>query len=362
LAVEAQTSDLPNFLLGVYLKKISIQEEIMSLRLLVLLFLLLAARSGSAEEFKNLKRLDVPKLSDFDDQRFDCRKSEVLAWVQDIEAVLATETYDFSVRCEITEEIINSRDQLVLFAWSHSFRQAKHPASDSLRLISVRQNLLDNSAIATNNGIAFDKRSHLDILRTGQRCVSTRVTAFETHVSEQDGEEYDWKDQVAELELMDIFDPCAASTVSSRQTSDGYAMDFANHNFRNHSIRSVIKQGDYVHVLLRFKGGNQLCQIATFQDTVPVQVCGLEWADNDEANAKIVYVTRSEWLLPNGVKKKLPVKIHAVSNTYGAPCEMIASVEWKFGNDVDVKLFDRGTLGLRNPAPKSDFGIPLLLR
>jgi len=338
-------------------------EAKMLLKFLAPSLLFLISQVGLAENFRLLKRLDVPKLGDFDEMRFDCKRSEIIDWIHDIETTLTTEAYDFSVRCEINEELIDSNNQRVLLAFAHSFRQAKDPATDSLRLISIRQNLLDNSAIAINNGFAFDNRAHLDIIRKGQRCVSTRVTAFETHISEEEeGEEYDWKDQIEELELLDIFDPSAASTVSPQQTSDGYAMDFSRHNFRIHSIRSVIKQGNFVHVLLRFKGGSNLCQIVTFQDKVPVQVCGLEWKGDDETKAKITSVTRSLWAAPNGTKQKLPVKIHAVSDSRGQPCELIASIEWKVGSDVDRSLFDRSTLGFRNPVPDSDFGIPLLLR
>lgn len=333
------------------------------MRLMIFAFMLSLSSVSFSDEPKLLKRLDIPKLADFDEKRFDCKKSEIIDWIHDIETSLTTEAYDFSVRCEINEELVDGNNQRVLLAWSHTFRQAKNPKTDSLRLISVRKNLLNNSATATNNGFVFDDREHLDIIRKGQRCVCTRLTVFETHVSEEEeGEEYDWKDQIAELELLDIFDPAAASTVSPQQTSDGYAMDFSRHNFRIHSIRSMIKQGNFVHVLLRFKGGSNFCQIATFQDKVPVQVCGLEWTGDDETKAKIASVTRSLWAAPSGTKQKLPVKIHAVSDSGGQPCELIASIEWKVGNDVDLSLFDRRTLGIRNPVPDNDFGVPLLLR
>lgn len=315
-----------------------------------------------AEELKPLKRLEIPSLGEFDEKRFDIEKSKIIGWVQDIETVLLTETYDYSVRSEINEEMLDGHGRLVLGAWTHAFRQAKHPETDSRRLISVKQNLLDNPAIATNTGVARDNRSHLDVICKGQRCRDSIVTAYETHISEQTGEEYDWKDQIEELRLIDIFDPCAAATVSSHQTSDGYAMDFSQHNFRSHSIRGVIQRGEHVHVLLRFKGNSQECHIATFREKVPLQVCGLEWAGDDESKAKVISVTRSEWIAPKGIKQKLPVKIHAVSTGGGLPSELVASIEWRMGDDVDLKLFDRSTLGFRNPVPDSDFGIPLLLR
>jgi len=315
-----------------------------------------------ADELTTLRRLEIPSLGEFGEKRFDLEKSEVLGWIQDIETVLLTETHDYSVRSEINEEMLDGHGRLVLGAWSHSFRQAKHPETDSHRLISVRQSLLDNAVIATNTGVARDNREHLDIVCKSQRCECTRLTAYETHISEQIGEEYDWKDQIEELRLMDIFDPCAAATVSSHQTSDGYAMDFSRHNFRVHSIRGVIQRGDHVHVLLRFKGSSHECHIATFREKVPLQVCGLEWVGDDESKAKVVSVTRSEWIAPKGIKQKLPVKIHAVSTEGGLPSELLASIEWRMGDDVDLKLFDRSTLGFRNPVPDSDFGIPLLLR
>jgi len=251
---------------------------------------------------------------------------------------------------------------LVLFAWSHVFRQARHPGTDSSRIVSVRQNLLDNLSIASNNGVAFDNRSHLDVFCRGQRCVDSMVTAFESHISEQTGDEYDKVDQLEELRLRGLFDPCAATAVSPFQTARGYSMDFAEHNFRNHTVRSAIRRGDRIHVFLRLKGNFQRCQVITFHENVPVQVCGFEWSGDVESNAKAIFTVRSRWIAPNGTKQKLPVQIQGVRYGDGPPCELIASIEWKIGNDVDLKLFDRSTLGLINPVPESDIGIPLLLR
>jgi hypothetical protein len=336
----------------------------MSRKLLLLLALLsLSFTSESvAEEFKPLKRLATPPLSEFSEGNFEIGKSVIIGWIQDIDTFLQTEAYDFAVRCEINEEMHDGSKGLVLFAWSHVFRQARRPATDSFRLISVRQNLLENSTIASNNGIAFDNRSHLDILCKGQRCIYTRVTAFESDVSEQIGDEYDKENKIEELQLRGLFDPCAAATVSPHQAARGYAMDFSRHNFRNHSVRSAIRRGDLIHVLLRFKGGPRKCQIATFHENVPIQVCNLEWTGEDESSARVISVTRSQWTAPNGTKQKLPVRIQGVRGVGERPCELIASIEWKIGNDVDLKLFDRSTLGLVNPVPDSDFGIPLLLR
>jgi hypothetical protein len=334
-------------------------------RKMLLLFALLSfsfTLESVAEEFNPLKRFATPPISEFSEGHFEIGKSVIIGWIQDIETFLQTEAYDLAVRCEINEEMHNGSKGLVLFAWSHVFRQARHPATDSFRLISVRQNLLDNPAIASNNGIAFDNRSHLDILCKGQRCNYTRVTAFESDVSEQVGDEYDKEDKIEELRLRGLFDPCAAATVSPHQAARGYAMDFSEHNFRNHSVRSAIRRGDLIHVLLRFKGSPRECQIATFYENVPIQVCDLEWAEDDESNATLISVTRSQWIAPNGTKQKLPVRIQGVRGVGERPCELIASIDWKIGNDVDSKLFDRSTLGLINPVPESDIGIPLLLR
>lgn len=332
------------------------------------LFLMLAIVSCSftlesiADDLKPLKRLAIPPLDEFSEGHFEIRKSEIIEWVHDIESFLQTESFDYAVRCEINEEMRSGDGRWALFAWSHAFRIARHPTKDSTRIISVRQNLLDNPGIASNNGVAFDNRSHLDVHCEGPRCIDTRVTAYEEHISEQVGDEYNKIDQVEELRLRGLFDPCAAATVSPHQTSRGYSMDFSEHNFRDHAIRSVIRQGDRIHVLLRFKGSPRKCQIATFHEKVPVQVCSLEWAGDEESEAKLISITRSQWVAPNGTRQKLPVQIHGVRDGGERPCELIAAIEWKIGNDVDLKLFDRSTLGLRNPVPESDFGIPFLLR
>jgi hypothetical protein len=304
--------------------------------LLIALFSFSHACDSNAEEFKSLKQLATPPLSEFSDGHFEIDKSVIIGWIQDIETFLQTETYDSSIRCEVNEEIHNEDGGLSLFAWSHVFRQARHPATDSFRIISVRQNLLDNLSIASNNGVAFDNRSHLDVLCKGRQCNNTRVTAFETHVSEQIGDEYDKLDQVEELRFRGLFDPCAATAVSRFQTARGYSMDFAEHNFRDHAVRSAIRQGDRVHVFLRFKGNFQRCQIVTFHEKVPVQVCGFEWSGDVESNAKAIFTTRSQWIAPNGTKQKLPVQIQGVRYGGGPPCELIASIEWKIGNDVDL--------------------------
>jgi hypothetical protein len=331
------------------------------MRALALFFVLSLPSVGLSQKSEPLNQLDIPKISEFGEQRFDVSKQEILKWIDDILTVLSTEKFDYSVRSVFDHHSKDDDGHVRIITLTHQFRQAKNPETKAARLISVRRRSTEKPVVMTNLGILRDTRSHTDILRKGEKCEVCHIVAFETSISEQLGEA-DWDDLIAEVELLAVFDPCTASAVSSKQTSGGHALDFSHHNFRDHAIRSVIQQGEYVHVLLRFKGGDQRCQIATFHERVPVQVCGLEWTGSDEANAKVDYVTRSQWLAPKGSEQKLPIRIQGQCDVDGLPCELNATIEWKLGNDVDLSMFDRTTLGVQRPVPKSDFRIPLLHR
>lgn len=329
----------------------------MNTRSLALLFhLVLAIQIGEAEELQHLKRMQTPLLEDFSELNQE-DSAMVIGWMQDIESSLLSSVYEASV----VSELLESHSQSIVMHWRNSFRVARDPVSARMRIVTVRQNLLDNAAIATNLGIARDTRRHLDVLRDGDKSYSSRLIAFEDEVSEQLGEGT-WKNQLEFLRLADVFDPCFAATVSAGQTAIGRAWDFSRHNVSPKSVRGVIQLGDRTHVLIRFKGADYKCQIMTFEDEVPVQIIDLNWRGFEESLAKVTSITRSEWTEHVSTKQRLPTTIYGISYSDHHPVELFANIRWKLGDEVDKNLFKKSTLGSEQPGDKQDFGIPINLR
>ncbi|EKK03099.1 hypothetical protein RBSH_01792 [Rhodopirellula baltica SH28] len=312
-----------------------------------------------AEEYRHLERLRTPSMEDF--KELDKEDAGmVVGWMRDIESLLLASSYEVRVVSEMLESTAIGTNHSTMH-WRNSFRIARDPSSARMRVIVVRQNLLDNAAIATNIGVARDTRRHLDVLRDGDKSYSSRLIAFEDEVSEQLGEGT-WKNQLEFLRLADVFDPCFAATVSAGQTAMGRAWDFSHHNVNPKSVHGVIQLGNRTHVLLRFKGADYKCQIMTFEDEVPVQVIDLNWRGFEESLAKVTSITRSEWTETGPSKQRLPTTIYGISYSDHHPVELFANIRWKLGEAVDKNLFKKSTLGSEQPGDKQDFGIPINLR
>ena len=287
-------------------------------------------------------------------------EAKPLPRIEEIESFLASGPVDFSVRSAITQRMTDNAGKMVDIARTTAFRHASSPQSDQLRIIAVHHNLA-NEPVRIALGQMVDNRDHIDVLRTDQHCAVTRVTAFEKHVHEQSGE-CQWKDQVSELQLKGIFHPCFAATVSPHQTAMGRAMDFTQHNFHLDTIRSVMKKGERVHVLSRFRGSSGKCQIATFQARVPIQVTDFVWPDDDVSKAEVIAYTRSVWNAPEGANQTLPTKIYGKRTKESSSCELIAEISWNVGNAVDPSLFNPKTLGKAAPIEGHQFRTPILER
>ncbi|MCC9642678.1 hypothetical protein LOC71_10355 [Rhodopirellula sp. JC740] len=312
-----------------------------------------------AEEYRHLERLRTPSLEDF--KELDKEDAGmVVGWMRDIESLLLASSYEVRVVSEMLESTAIGTNHSTMH-WRNSFRIARDPSSARMRVIVVRQNLLDNAAIATSLGIARDSRQHLDILRDSDKCYQSQVVAFENSTDEQTGE-CDWKHGLSALRLRDVFSPCLATTVGSVQTANGSALDFSRHNVRVNSVHGVIQRRGQTHVLLRFKGANWLGQLIAFENQAPIQMIELNWCGVDESLAKVTSITRSEWTETGPSKQRLPTTIYGISYSDHHPVELFANIRWKLGDEVDKNLFKKSTLGSEQPGDKQDFGIPINLR
>lgn len=314
--------------------------------------------------FKQLKKIDLPSLSEFKEDRFDQPRGTILQWIQEIEIALLTHRYSCSVRSETISEFAESSGKKALLGWSHSFLRARNPASNQERIVSIYQRLLDNFSIAENTGTAFDNRRQIDILRNRGSCLVSRRTPLLLRIDEQLSEsEVAWSDQVKELRMLGLFDPIAAATVSPQQTALGGAMDFSRHNFRSHAIRSVVSADPFTHVQLVLKGSAGQFQVASFRNRLPVQVAHFRPYGEHPSKEDCESVVRAEWgVAPGSGKQELPKLIFGVGQRLGLLAELQATVDWRFGDEVDASLFDEDTLGQVSTDPDSNFDIPLLLR
>ncbi len=222
---------------------------------------------------KRLPDVPIPRLVDVV-QNMDLPKSEVVGWMNALEARLESLKYDVRVKADVSAVATMNNGTTNLVGWSLALRRARDPSKEAERVVTVRQNPMDNLAIAIGRGVAEDKRHHYDVLKLGSKVYSNSVTAFDYHVSELSSE-VDAKSLYPILKYLYVFDPVRACTSSATMVRDGHALDPSEHCCLLSTVTAVLRDGDYVHVLLQLnvlRSNRKAQMLYTFKDQVPVQV------------------------------------------------------------------------------------------
>jgi hypothetical protein len=318
------------------------------------------AEERSVDE--KLQQIPVPQIQVFQG-RMDVSADEVIGWMDEIEARLDSSKFDCRIKAEISSVTPRKDQQPLAVSWLVALRRAKSPAQEAERYIVVQQNLLDNLAIATNTGIAQDNRQHYDFLRLGEKGFTSSVTAFDYHASEIRSDS-DWGEAKNALRLFMVFDPVRACTASPMDIENGYALEASSHSVRKHTVKAVVQEQDYVHILLELpvaKSTSKRYRIQTFKEKVPVQY--LAWDDLQKESGMPEYtkVTRSVWrtvgegengqLLPYRIKGMVDLPYHVG--------DMEIGIAWTLEDSVDDRLFETTSLGKLAPANDVVFGAPL---
>lgn len=305
--------------------------------------------------------IPVPRVSDFD-SRFDIPKNEVIAWMDALQARMETLKYDCRIKADVSSINEKNDHTSVFIGWSVALRCAKNPSEEAERYITVRQYPLDNLAIATGEGVAEDKRIHYDVLRLGGKIFSSNVTAFDYHVSEITSE-VDSKLLGSILNYLYVFNPIRACTSSVTMVRDGHALEIGQHSVLPQTVRAVLRDGEFVHVLLELRVSNSTSKVPllyTFKDQVPVQVMQWDKVDNKSGRPIPTFLTRSSWkaVKEGKVEQLLPYVIKGQVNKPYVIADMEIFVEWDLANDVDGRLFVLDSLGKLPPASDVVFDLP----
>ena len=347
------------------LKECKLMNKLVWLCKVVLTFVggLIVSTCKSQELDRDTKLPDVPIpiISDFE-SRMDDPKSDVISWMNSLESRLESLKYDCRIKADVSS-VSTMNDQTSAFiGWNLALRRAKDPSKEAERYISVRQNPMDNLAIALGKGVAEDKRRHYDVIRLGDKVLCNSVTAFDYHVSEIQSET-EAKALSSILNLLFVFDPIRACTSSATMVLHGHAQELREHCVLPRTVKSVLRQGGYVHVLLELsvlRSNDKVPMLYTFKDDVPVQVVCWDKVDEKSGRPIPTQVTRSLWkpvkdgeghqLLPHVIRGQ-------VDHSY-VVADMEIFVEWDLESDVDDTLFKVDSLGKLPPAADVVFDVP----
>src|SRR6056297_1005009 len=289
-----------------------------SIRAVVATLLLLAATRLNASD-PELELLKTPSLdalqSSKDANGFDDQKSDVLQWMQRLEAFLATERWEYSVEADVA--IVGSvSGEARMISQKFAFKVARSPELSSERYIYVGQSTEGNEEIALNEGIAIDQRRHLDLLRVNDRVYVSRVTTWGENVTEAEyeGKFHEWKKR---LRTKMFFDPCHAAVADTLQIVAGYAQRFRDHTVLPETISGIITDTVGTHVLLHIgKRPRQVQQLITFRDEVPVQLFHWSGVRSAEKVGPVTSIVRSHWTeVKDGLR--LPTAISSERHSSG---------------------------------------------
>jgi hypothetical protein len=309
------------------------------------------------------EQLDIPlpKVSDFG-SRTDLPKDEVLSWMDAIQARMETLKYDCRMKADISSVQKMNGNKSGPLGWSVALRRARDPSKQAERCVTVRQFPFTNMAIAIGSGVAEDQRLHYDVLQLGDKVLSSNVTSFDYHVSDVTSE-VDAKSIVSSLKFLNVFDPIRACTSSVTMVRDGQALEIGQHSVLSHTVKAVLRDGKFVHVLLEISVARSTSKVPllyTFKDEVPVQVAQWDKVDAKTGRPIPTFLTRSLWkpvkegknehLLPHLIRGSIDLP-HVVG-------DMEIFVEWDLAGDVDDALFKTESLGKLPPAPDVVFDVP----
>jgi hypothetical protein len=312
-------------------------------------------------EQESLGLIPFPPIRSFD-MRMDIPPEDVAGWIDTIEARLETTKYDCRSKTELFSVWTGGGDTNVV-NWSLVMRRAKDPSSDAERFITVRQELFDNLAIAINEGVATDNRSHRDLLRMGKDAFSSGVTAYDYHISQTLGEA-PWSKAQGNLSAYLIFDAVRACMANVQMVESGNVVSLRTHNILLQTVKATIKDNEYTHVLIELTHTQDPSVKKlighTFKDEVPVQLVMWDTVNEDSGRPEYTVVTRSTWSEFGSGEDKLllPKRIKGMEQLWYYSGEMSIELDWDIEAEVSNQLFSKNTLGFIGPAEGAIVGLP----
>ncbi len=304
-----------------------------------------ATPNARGQDNDRLKRIKVPLPSAVIEGGRD-KVPEVTRWMSDIVTATTAHSFECTVqysmsRTGLTKKHLNDDSRFgSAIANVGNFRLGREIGSGTRRIVSSYQPM---------SGHSYDQEELLRRTRMVdiyERDGKTVIALANGHAAN----DYLLRGDVGEftyfLESSGAFHPVRAAVVPVVQTLTGGAMEEHAHSILPNRMKGVLTIGQYTHVLIDF---TRLRMIVTFQEKCPVQL-EIWWPRGErEEDREITDVVRSVWR--NASKDtRLPVRIQAMHLSQVRTAEYTADIQWRIGDAVEKRFFDRSTLGLLMPS------------